>query len=164
MSSFWKSWNSNFKLKLTRATPQLGHASEGKYVGDICCLHIFYRKCKKKKMFDLENEGDGVQHSQLCPFHSMANIFIYYWFDIPSTCANNSVSRFASLVLRLLLGFLAARASDRRFVIECQVCSLRTKPQVSTTLPYMITVCCNRTAHSQHFLLASVEARELNLK
>ena len=55
-------------------------------------------------------------------------------------------------------------ASDRPFVIERQVCSLSTKPQVSTTLHYMITVCCNRTAHSQHCLPASVEARELNLK
>ena len=39
-------------------------------------------------------------------------------------------------------------ASDRLFVIERQVCTLSTKPQVSTTLHYTITVCCNRTAHS----------------
>ena len=55
-------------------------------------------------------------------------------------------------------------ASDRPFVIERQVCSLSTKPQVSTTLHYTITVLCNRTAHSQHCLSASVEVRELNLK
>ena len=55
-------------------------------------------------------------------------------------------------------------ASDRSYNIERQVCSLSTKPQVSTTLHYTITVCCNRTAHSQHRLPASVLARELNLK
>ena len=52
----------------------------------------------------------------------------------------------------------------RPFVIECQVCSPSTKPQVTTTLHYTITVCCNHTAHSQHCLTASVKARELNLK
>ena len=47
-------------------------------------------------------------------------------------------------------------ASDRPFVIERQVCSLSTKPQMSTTLHYTITVCvCNRTAHSQHCLPAT---------
>ena len=55
-------------------------------------------------------------------------------------------------------------ASDHPFVIERQVCSQSTKPQVSTTLHYTITVCCNRTAHIQHCLPASAEARELNLK
>ena len=55
-------------------------------------------------------------------------------------------------------------ASDRPFVIEHQVCSLSTKPHVSTTQHYTITVCCNRTGYSQHCLPASVEARELNLK
>ena len=55
-------------------------------------------------------------------------------------------------------------ASDCPFVIERQVCSPSTKQQVSTTLHYTITVCGNRTAHSQYCLLASVEARELNLK
>ena len=35
---------------------------------------------------------------------------------------------------------------------------------MSTTLHYTITVCCNRTAHSQRCLPVSVEARELNLK
>ena len=42
--------------------------------------------------------------------------------------------------------------SDRPFVIECQVCSLSTKPQVSTMLHYTVTVCCNHTAHSQTLL------------
>ena len=55
-------------------------------------------------------------------------------------------------------------ASDRPFAIEHQVCSLRIKPQVSTTLHYTVTVCCNHTEHSQHCVPASVEARELNLK
>ena len=55
--------------------------------------------------------------------------------------------------------------SDRPFVIKKrQVCILSIKSQVSTTLHYTITVCCNRTAHSQHCLPISVEARELNLK
>ena len=35
---------------------------------------------------------------------------------------------------------------------------------MSTTLYYTITVCCNRTAHSQHCLPVSVEARAVNLK
>ena len=55
-------------------------------------------------------------------------------------------------------------ASDSPFVIERQVFGLSTKPQVSATLHYTITVCCNRTAHSQNRLPVSVEARELNLK
>ena len=55
-------------------------------------------------------------------------------------------------------------ASDRPFVIEREVCSLSTKPQVSTTLHYTIIVRCQRTAHSQHCLPASADARELNLK
>ena len=50
-------------------------------------------------------------------------------------------------------------ASDRPLVIECQVCSLSTKPQ-----QYTITVCCNHTAYIQHFVPVSVEARELNLE
>ena len=41
-------------------------------------------------------------------------------------------------------------ASDHPFDIKRQVCSLSTKLQVSTTLYYTITVCCNRTVHSQH--------------
>ena len=69
----------------------------------------------------------------------------------------------SSLVRRPLLGFFIC-ASDRPFVIELQVCSLSSKPQVSTTLHYTITVCCNRTAYSQLCLPASGEVRELNLK
>ena len=53
---------------------------------------------------------------------------------------------------------------NRPFVIERQVCNLSTKSQVSTTLHYRITVCCNRRAHRQHCLPASEDARELNLK
>ena len=49
-------------------------------------------------------------------------------------------------------------------VFERQVCSLSIKPQVSTTPHYTITVCCNRTAHSQHCLPTSVEVQELTLK
>ena len=76
-----------------------------------------------------------------------------------------AVGRFASLVLRPLhwSSLVFSCASDRSFIIERQVCSLRTKPQVSTTLHYTITVCCNRTTHSQHCLPASVQARELIL-
>ena len=55
-------------------------------------------------------------------------------------------------------------ASDRPFVIERQVCRLSTKPHVSTTLRYTITVHSNHTAHCQHCLPASVETRELKLK
>ena len=50
------------------------------------------------------------------------------------------------------------------FVIERLVCSLGTKSQVSTTLHYTMTVCCNCTAHSQHSLPVGVEVGELNLK
>ena len=52
----------------------------------------------------------------------------------------------------------------RHFVVECLVCSVSIKPQMSTILYYTITVCCNRTTHSQHYLPVSVEARAVNLK
>ena len=54
-------------------------------------------------------------------------------------------------------------ASDRPFVFEPQVCSLSTGANY-TVLGLTIIICCNRTAHSQHCLRASVKARELNLK
>ena len=90
--------------------------------------------------------------------------FIYYWIYIPPTCSNTSERSAGSQIWYLgpFSGFSCA--SDRPFVIECQVCSLSTKSQVSITLHYTITVCCNSTAHSQHCLPASEEARELKLK
>ena len=72
-----------------------------------------------------------------------------------------AVVRFANLVLRPLHWFLAA-PQIVRLLSERQVCSLSTEPQMSTTLHYTITVCCNRTAQSR--LATGVEARELNLK
>ena len=79
-------------------------------------------------------------------------------FYIPLSRANTSERSTGSPVWYLGL------FSGRPFVLERQVCSLSTKSQVLTTLHYTITVCCNRTAHSQHCLPASVETRELNLK
>ena len=91
-------------------------------------------------------------------------LFIYYWFYIPPTCANTSERSVGSRTICLGPSRVLSCASDRQFLIERQVCRLSTKPHVSTALHYTITVCCNRTAHSQHCLLASVDARELNLK
>ena len=105
--------------------------------------------------------------NQIFCIHLISDLFIYIYllFDLYTAhmCQHlGAVSRFTSLVLRLLLGFFSS-VSDHPFVIEGQVCRLSTKPQVSTTLHYKVTVCCNRTVHSQHCLPASVEARELNL-
>ena len=83
-------------------------------------------------------------------------------FHIPLSRANTSVRSEGSRVWCLGPSRVFTCVSDRPFVIERQVCSLNTKPQVSTTLHYTITVCCNRTAYSQHCLPASVEAWELN--
>ena len=108
----------------------------------------------------------------MCPDNIRTLIFILFYFFylfiylfiIGPTCANTS-ERSAGSRVRYLGPFSGFKLpSDRPFVIERQVCSLSTKPQVSTTLHYTITVCCNRTAHSQHCQSVSVEARELNLK
>ena len=84
--------------------------------------------------------------------------------DIPPSRANTSERSAGSRVwcLGSFSGF--SFASDRPLVIERQVCSLNTNPYVSTALHYTITVCCNRTARSQHCLPASVQTRELHLK
>ena len=88
----------------------------------------------------------------------------YYWFYIPLTCANTSERLAGSRVWCLDPSRVLSCASDRSFVIEHEVCSVSTKPQVSTIPHYAITVCCNRTVHSQHRLPVRVEARELNVK
>ena len=51
-----------------------GHAIRGKSAGTHAACAFFYKQMHKKKMFDLENEGQrhGVQHSSWC--HSMAKI------------------------------------------------------------------------------------------
>ena len=87
-------------------------------------------------------------------------IYIYYLFIIgfyiPPSSANTSEQL---VVPSRVWGFgVVSCASDRPFVIKHQFGSLSTKPLVSTTLHYTIIVCCNRTAHSQHCLPASVEA------
>ena len=96
-------------------------------------------------------------------------LFIIGFYILPS-CANIS-ERSAGLQVWYIGPFLGfGCASDHPFVIKHQVCSLNTKPQLSTTLHYTIAVSvqpqflCNRTAHSQHCLPASLEAREWNLK
>ena len=88
-------------------------------------------------------------------------IYLLLVLYITLSCAKTSEQSAGSrvFVLRPVLG-----AWDRHFVIERQVCSLSTKPQVSTTFHYTIKACCNRTEHSQHCLPASAKARELNLK
>ena len=91
-------------------------------------------------------------------------IFLLLFKYIPPSCANTSKPSAGSrvLVLRLIIRFSAASPIVRLFS-NAQACSLSTKLQVSTTLHYTSTVCCNRTAHSQLCLSASVEAQELNL-
>ena len=91
-------------------------------------------------------------------------IYIFYLFVIgfyiPPSCAK---ARSGWQVLKSgseVPSWLLSCALDHPFVMECKVCSLSTKPQ----LHYTITVYCNRTAHSQHRLPASIEAQELNLK
>ena len=90
-------------------------------------------------------------------------LFIYYWIYIPPSRANTSERSAGSRVWYLgpFSGRVFSRALDRPFVIERQVCSLSIKRQVSTTLHDTIAVCVQCTAHSQHCLPASVEAREL---
>ena len=93
--------------------------------------------------------------------------FFYYLFIIdfiycPHVLIPRRGGRFASLVLTPFRVF--SFASDRPFVIERQLCSLSTKPNVFNYAAYTITVCGNSTAHSQDCLPASVEAKELNLK
>ena len=78
-------------------------------------------------------------------------IFIYYIisFYISPTSANTSERSAGSRVSYLGSSRVFSCASDRPFVIERQVCRLSTNAQLSTALNYTITVCYNRTAHSQ---------------
>ena len=81
-------------------------------------------------------------------------IFIYFaiGFYMPPTSANTSERSAGSRFWYLGSSRVFSCASDRPFAIERQVCSLSTKPQLSTALHYTITVCYNRTAHSQTLL------------
>ena len=81
-----------------------------------------------------------LDYMLICPF-----VRLFVWTFVYSF-VYTALTRFESLVLRTLHLFLAAPQIVR--LLSKAVCSLSTKPQVSTKLYYTITVCCTRTAHS----------------
>ena len=91
-------------------------------------------------------------------------ILFYYWLYIPLSFASIS-ERSAGLRVWYLGPF-----SGWQLRLRSSVCyrtpnlHLWNKPQMSTTLHYTITVCCNRTAHRQHWLPVSVVSQEQTLK
>ena len=96
----------------------------------------------------------------ICFFYLVCLILVLYTAHM---CLHlGAVAGSRILCLGPFVGFSCV--SDHSFVIERQACSLSTKPQVSTTLHYTITVCCNHTMQSQHCLPAIVMVQELNLK
>ena len=67
-------------------------------------------------------------------------------------------------VLTSRSGRVFSCALGRPFVIERQVCSLSTKPQMWTTLNYTITVCCTRTAYNHTLPLLAFRCRGPKIK
>ena len=121
-----------------------------KCAGSVCSMQICldtHCPCRGVALFYLAIIFHSPKHS----LHTFARLS-----NMPAACANTSKRSAGSRVWFLgpFSGFDCA--SDRPFVIERQVSSLSTKQQMSTTLHYTITVCCNRTAHSQHCLLAII--------
>ena len=95
------------------------------------------------EFFDRPGETELSKYLSITYF--ILYILFIIWFYIPPICANTSEWSAGLQVWCLGPQRIFSCASDHPFVIERQVCNLSTKPQVSTTLHYTITVCCNHT-------------------